>query len=152
MEIPYGTTHLPHVRLCGQFTTHTVRVVKKIEKKKCPFSSLFHPFARHSSPRSKLFFFYKKKSRVFKKYRETQEMSSPGTVKVTRHVSPWSKDYHTSVTELETNDLLRSTLTDESHTEKSNKTTCLFCGFSYFWSPIHFREHLGITETSKQVQ
>ena len=25
--IPHGTTHLPHVRLCDQFTTHTSRVV-----------------------------------------------------------------------------------------------------------------------------
>ena len=57
-------------------------------------------------------------------------MSSPAAVKVTRPVPPWPKDYHTSVAELESNDLLRSTLTDEGRAEK---------------------EHLGFTETSKQV-
>ena len=40
-------------------------------------------------------------------------MSSPVAVKFTRPVPPCPKDYHTSVTELERNDLLRSTLTDE---------------------------------------
>ena len=79
-------------------------------------------------------------------------MSSPVAVKVNRPVYPWSQDYHTSVGELESNDLLRSTLTDESRGEKGDTQTCLFCGFSYFWRPIHSREYLGLTETSKQVQ
>ena len=51
-------------------------------------------------------------------------MTSPVPVKVTRPVPPWPKDYHTSVGELET----------------------------YFWRPILYREHLGLTETSKQVE
>jgi hypothetical protein len=47
-------------------------------------------------------------------------MSSPGEVKVTRPVSPWSKDYHTSVTAMDTNDLSRSTLTDETRGQKGD--------------------------------
>jgi hypothetical protein len=35
-------------------------------------------------------------------------------VKGNRPVPPWPEDYHTSVAELETNDLLKSTLTDET--------------------------------------
>ncbi len=58
----HGTAHLPHAWLCGQFTTHTTRVVNKNEKNFfCPFSSLFHPFVRHSSPQTKLFIFLQKK-------------------------------------------------------------------------------------------
>jgi hypothetical protein len=46
-RMPHGTARAPHVRLCGQFTAHTARAVKKIEKKKnCPFSSLFFPCPR----------------------------------------------------------------------------------------------------------
>ena len=79
-------------------------------------------------------------------------MSSPVAVKVTRPVPSWPKDYHTSVAELESNDLLRSTLMDECRVEKGDTKTCLFCGFRYFWRTIRCREHLGLTETSKQVQ
>ena len=63
--MPYGTAHGPDVRLCGQFTTHTPCAVKKIEKIFfCPFSSLFHPYPRHSSPKATTIFFSIKKSRV----------------------------------------------------------------------------------------
>ena len=67
-------------------------------------------------------------------------------------MSPWAKDNHTSVAELETNDLLRSTLTDESRAQKGDTRTCLLCGFNYFWRPIRGREQLGLPETSKQFQ
>ena len=41
-------------------------------------------------------------------------MSSPSVVKGNRPVPPWPQDYHTSVAVLETNDILKSTLTDEN--------------------------------------
>jgi hypothetical protein len=53
---------------------------------------------------------------------------------------------------METNDLLRSTLTDDSCTQKADQKTCLFCGLRYFWRPIRCRDHLGLLESSKQVQ
>ena len=68
-------------------------------------------------------------------------------MKVTRPVPPWSKDYHTSVAELETNDLLKSTFTDETRTQKGDTKICLFCGFNYCWRVIHCREYLGLMET-----
>jgi hypothetical protein len=61
-RMPHGTARAPHVRLCGQSTTHTERVVKKIEKFFfCPFSSLFPPCPRERSPQSKTNFFSTKK-------------------------------------------------------------------------------------------
>jgi hypothetical protein len=41
--MPHGTARAPHVRLCGQFTTHTARAVKKIEKNF--FLSIFIPLS-----------------------------------------------------------------------------------------------------------
>jgi hypothetical protein len=35
---------------------------------------------------------------------------------------------------------------------KKDTKTFLLCGFRYFWRPIRCQEHLGLTETSKQVQ
>ena len=59
---------------------------------------------------------------------ETVEiLSSPGAGKTTRPVPFLSKDYHTPVSELETNDFLKSTLTDETHQKLYGETkTCLF--------------------------
>jgi hypothetical protein len=48
-------------------------------------------------------------------------MSSPGVSKTSTPMSPLSKDYHRVVSEMETNDLLRSTLTDDSHTQKGDQ-------------------------------
>ena len=39
-----------------------------------------------------------------------------------------NKDYHTSVSRMDTKDLLSSTLTEESHTEKGETKTCLLYG------------------------
>ena len=52
---------------------------------------------------------------------------------------------------METNDLLRSTLTDESHTHKGDQKTCLLYGLRYYWRPSRCRDHLGLPESSKQV-
>ncbi len=79
-------------------------------------------------------------------------MSSPGGGKVTRAVPPWSKDYHTPVTTIDTDKILRSTLTEETRTQKGDTKTCLICGLSYFFSPIRYREHLGLTDSSKQEE
>ena len=57
------------------------------------------------------------------------EMSSPDVTTGTRLEPPWSEDYHTTVEDMETNDLLKSTLTDESHKQKGDTKTCLFWGF-----------------------
>jgi hypothetical protein len=55
--MPHGTARAPHVRLSGQFTTHTARAVKKIDFFFGPFSSLF-PLSTARGPLSpKLFFF-----------------------------------------------------------------------------------------------
>jgi hypothetical protein len=52
-------------------------------------------------------------------------MSSPGGEKVTRDVSPWSKDYHTPEATMDTDKILRSTLTEETHTQKGDTKTYL---------------------------
>jgi hypothetical protein len=79
-------------------------------------------------------------------------MSSPGTSKTSRPMSPLSKDYHTSESQMETNDLMRSTLTDECRTEKGDQKTCMICGFTHFWRPIPCRGHLGLPGSRKLVQ
>ena len=79
-------------------------------------------------------------------------MSSPDESKVKRPMSPLSKDYNRTVSEMETNDLLRITLTDESHTQKGDTKTCLLYGLRYFWRTGHCRDHLGLVDSSKQVQ
>ena len=53
---------------------------------------------------------------------------------------------------MDTDKILRSTLTDETRTQKGDTKTCLLCGLSYYWRPIRCREHLGLTDSSKQVQ
>jgi hypothetical protein len=45
-------------------------------------------------------------------------MSSPGGTKDQRQAQPLSEDYYTLVTEMETNHILKSTLTGESRQEK----------------------------------
>ena len=52
---------------------------------------------------------------------------------------------------MDTNKILRGTLTEETLTQKGDTKTCLFSGLSYFLRPIHFRENLGLTDSSKQV-
>jgi hypothetical protein len=77
-------------------------------------------------------------------------MSSPGTSKTNRPMSSLSKDYHRSVSEMESNNLLRSTFTDDCHTQKGGQKTCLFRGLRYFWRPRHCRTHLGLVGSTKQ--
>jgi hypothetical protein len=66
--------------------------------------------------------------------------------------SPWSEDYYTPVAEMDTNYILKSTITDESRQQKGDSRTCLLCGFSYFFRPIRVRYHLGLGNVSKKVQ
>jgi hypothetical protein len=63
-----------------------------------------------------------------------------------------SEDYYTPVTEMETNHILKSTLTGESRQEKGDSKTCLFCGFNYYFRSIRSRDHLGLGSVSKKVQ
>ena len=53
---------------------------------------------------------------------------------------------------METNNLLRSTFTDDCRTQKGDQKTCLLCGLSYFWRPSRCRTHLGLAGSTKQVQ
>ena len=53
---------------------------------------------------------------------------------------------------MDTDKILRSTLTEETRTQKGDTKICLLCGLSYFFRPIRCREHLGLTDSSKQVQ
>jgi hypothetical protein len=53
---------------------------------------------------------------------------------------------------LDTNHILKSTLTGESRQQKGDSRTCLLCGFSYFFRPIRARYHLGLGSVSKKVQ
>ncbi len=53
---------------------------------------------------------------------------------------------------MDTNKILRSTLTEETRMQKGDTKTCLLCGLSYFLRPIRCRENLGFTDSSKQVQ
>ena len=53
---------------------------------------------------------------------------------------------------METNNLLRSTLTEDCRTQKGDQRTCLLCGLSYFWRPSRCRTHLGLEGSTKQVQ
>ena len=66
--------------------------------------------------------------------------------------SPWPGDYYTPVAEMDTNHILKSTLTGESRQQKGDSRTCLFCGFSYFFRPIRARYHLGLGSVSKKVK
>jgi hypothetical protein len=59
---------------------------------------------------------------------------------------------YTPVAEMYTNHILKSMLTGESRQQKGDSRTCLFCGFSYFFSPIRVRYHLGLGSVSKKVQ
>jgi hypothetical protein len=105
--MPHGTARGPHVRLCGQFTAHTARAVKKIE------NFFFVPFHPSFPP-------------VHGKIEETREMSSsPSGGKVTSAVPPWPKDYHTPVATMDTDKILRGTLTEETRTQKGDTKTCL---------------------------
>ena len=48
-------------------------------------------------------------------WKNNRNVVSPGVWNVTRPVPSLAKDYHTEVGEMETKDLFRSTLTDETH-------------------------------------
>ena len=78
-------------------------------------------------------------------------MSSPDTSKTSRPMPPFPKDYHRAVSEMETNNLLRSTLTYDCRTQKGDQKTCLLCGLSYFWRPSRCRTHLGLAGSMKMV-
>ena len=41
--------------------------------------------------------------------------------------------------------LLTSTFTDDTRASTVTKKTCLLCGWTYYYRPIHCREHLGLT-------
>jgi hypothetical protein len=79
-------------------------------------------------------------------------MSSSGGVKGHRQVQSLPEDYYTPVAEMETNHILKSTLTGESRQEKGDSKTCLFCGFSYYFRPIHAGDHLVLGSVSKKVE
>jgi hypothetical protein len=53
---------------------------------------------------------------------------------------------------MDTNHILKSTLTGESWQQKGDSRTCLFCGFSYFFRPIRSRYHLDLGRVLKKVQ
>ncbi len=55
-----------------------------------------------SPPSPKLFFFRKKNPTWSRKIEGNREMSSPGVGKVTKVVPHWSKDYHTTVSTMDT--------------------------------------------------
>jgi hypothetical protein len=60
-RMPHGTARAPYVRLCGQFTTHTTRTVKKIENFFfIHFHPSFPPVHGRGPPSPKLFFLTKK--------------------------------------------------------------------------------------------
>ncbi len=59
--------------------------------------------------------------------------------------SPSSEDYYTPVSEIDTNHILKSTLTGERRHQ-------LFCGFSYFFRPIRVRYPLVLGRVLKKVQ
>ncbi len=103
----HGTTQGPHVPLWGQFTTHTTRAGEKL-KKKCFFSLFilsFPPVHDRGPRRPKLFFFRKKNPTWSRKIEGNREMSSPGVGKVTKVVPHWSKDYHTTVSTMDTDNV-----------------------------------------------
>jgi hypothetical protein len=56
------------------------------------------------------------------------EMSSPGGVKGHSQEQSLPEDYNTPVAEMETNHILKSTLTSESRQEKGDTKTCLCPG------------------------
>ena len=128
------------------------------KKLKIFFLSLFVPLSPISSgllPGPKLSFFLRKKKYPVKNSvidnLVKQGMSSPGTSKTSRPMTPLPKDYHTAVSEMDTNNLLRSTLTDDCRAQKGDQRTCLLCGLSYFWRPSRCRTHLGLAGSTKQV-
>jgi hypothetical protein len=104
----------------------TTREVKKIEKF---FPSLFipsfPPVHDRGPPRPKLFF-SSKKLKWSRKIGGNREMSSPGVGKVTKGVLSWTKDYHTVVATMDTDKILRNTLTDASHTQKGDTKLACF--------------------------
>ena len=143
---------------CAVRSSHDRTCDEKIEKIFfCPFSSRFDPFHRASFPRTKTIFFSAKKKISTGKNSVIdnlvkQGMSSPGTSKTSRPMTPLPKDYHTAVSEMDTNNLLRSTLTDDCRAQKGDQRTCLLSGLSYFWRPSRCRTHLGLAGSTKQVQ
>jgi hypothetical protein len=52
---------------------------------------------------------------------------------------------------MDTDKILRSTLTEETRTQKGDTKTCLLSGLRYFFRPIRYREYLSLPDSSKQV-
>ncbi len=53
---------------------------------------------------------------------------------------------------METNDLLKSMLTDESHKQKGDTKTCLFCGLNHYFRVVRSRDHVGMGSGWNKVQ
>jgi hypothetical protein len=130
--MPHRTARAPHARLSGQVTTLPHVRWKKNWNFFVPFCPSLTPFLGSPSTGPKLSSFLRKKN--WQK-RVIRGMSSPVTSKTSRPIPPFPKDYHREVSEMETNNLLRSTFTDDCRTEKGDQKTCLLYGLSYFWRP-----------------
>ena len=122
----------------------TARVVKKkLNFFFGPFRPSFTHCVHTPFPRSKLFFFFKKnhvKENPCQKNLKTRR-GKHRNVFVRRGEghqtgSSWTEEYHATVVDMETNDLLKSTLTDESRKQKGDTRTCLFCGFRHSLSAM----------------
>ncbi len=126
--MPYGTARALYVQLHSEFTALGHVQWKKNEFFFGPFPSLFHPLVWHFLPEVKTIFFSFKKSKP-----------------------SWKKHSEKHLAQMETNHILKSTLTGESRQEKGDSKTCLFCGFIYYFRPIRDRDHLGLGNVSKKV-
>jgi hypothetical protein len=114
-----------------------------------PFPSLFHPLVWHSLPEAKsIFFSFKKRKPSWKKHSEKHckdiEMFSSGGTKDHRQEQSLSEDYNILPAEMETNHILKSTLTDENRQEKGDTKT--------YSLETWVRDHLDLGSVSKKVQ
>ncbi len=102
------------------------------------FLSLFVPLSSLSSihlpPAEKYFFSSKKK--VSKKRGNSRNIVSPGVGKDTRPVPYFPKNYHTSVLELETNDLLN--VRSRTRLVQSEGLRCVYDGV---WKGVDNQDH-----------
>ena len=54
---------------------------------------------------------------------------------------------------METIDVLKSTITDESRKQKGDTKTCLFCGLRHYFRTVRSRDHQGgVRSGSKKMQ
>ncbi len=89
-RMPHGTARAPYVRVCGQFTAHTARAVKKIEKKIfVHFHPSFPPVHSRGPPSRKQFFFHRKKSYLSRKIEGNKRNVFSRCGKVTKAVPLW---------------------------------------------------------------